>query len=242
MGRAWAPSYALLLGLVLVGAWWCERYAYGRFALAIAVALVAGAVCPTSSPPSCVEVETHFLAEVTDAPLVNAGERQPATLRIVAIRVPGRTPEWQARDLKAFAALAPAPLITPGDQIELAGTLNPLSPRDNPSDFDLRAWAERRGICGSIRSTALHAHHSRAGALRTAFHNTRRRVYRHVRTWDSTTAAVFRAVALGERRELPPSLRERWSRAGIAHLLAISGLHITLVGGSVYAFVAGIAW
>ncbi len=44
------------------------------------------------------------------------------------------------------------------------------------------------------------------------------------------TAAIYRALLIGDRSRLPPDLRTAFQRAGLVHLLAISGLHIGLLG------------
>ncbi len=49
------------------------------------------------------------------------------------------------------------------------------------------------------------------------------------------TRGVLRALVLGESRGIAPGVRERFSRSGTAHLLAISGLHVGLVCGAVVA-------
>jgi competence protein ComEC len=47
--------------------------------------------------------------------------------------------------------------------------------------------------------------------------------------------ATARALLLAERDELPAGLRRRFADAGLAHLLAISGLHVGIVAGLVLA-------
>jgi len=44
--------------------------------------------------------------------------------------------------------------------------------------------------------------------------------------------AVVRALVLGDRSGLSTDLREAFSDAGLGHLLAISGLHLALIGGA----------
>lgn len=47
----------------------------------------------------------------------------------------------------------------------------------------------------------------------------------------SLQAELARALLLGQRDDLPAGLNEEWRRAGTAHLLAISGLHVSVVLG-----------
>ena len=59
------------------------------------------------------------------------------------------------------------------------------------------------------------------------------------RSLPSPQAELARALLLGQRDDLPAELNEQWRRAGTAHLLAISGLHVSVVLG--VALVAGTA-
>ena len=52
-------------------------------------------------------------------------------------------------------------------------------------------------------------------------------------------APLARALLIGGKTALEPSQRDLLGRGGIAHLFAISGLHLGLVGGLLYA---GVAW
>jgi len=44
-------------------------------------------------------------------------------------------------------------------------------------------------------------------------------------------AGILNAMALGERRGISEDLRDKFSKVGISHIMAISGLHITLLAG-----------
>ena len=59
---------------------------------------------------------------------------------------------------------------------------------------------------------------------------------------DPDQAAVASAVIIGLRAGINPEFREEYRAAGLAHLLAISGLHMALFWGSVVALLrAGLA-
>ncbi len=46
---------------------------------------------------------------------------------------------------------------------------------------------------------------------------------------------IVAALLLGESASIPPETRQRYARAGVSHVLAISGLHIGLVAAAAYA-------
>ncbi len=47
--------------------------------------------------------------------------------------------------------------------------------------------------------------------------------------------AIARALVIGDQGQIPDETREHMASAGLAHVLAISGLHLTLVAGGVFA-------
>ncbi len=49
---------------------------------------------------------------------------------------------------------------------------------------------------------------------------------------DPDTAAILTALILGDQGGITPELRQAFSRAGVSHVLSISGLHVGLVGGT----------
>ena len=52
------------------------------------------------------------------------------------------------------------------------------------------------------------------------------------------SAELAAALALGRRDLVPEAQRDRWRRSGFAHVLAVSGLHVGLVGGTVWLLAA----
>ena len=53
---------------------------------------------------------------------------------------------------------------------------------------------------------------------------------------DHEQRALLKALIIGDKHEISPSLREEFNRAGVSHLLAISGLHIGIVAGISFLF------
>ncbi len=54
---------------------------------------------------------------------------------------------------------------------------------------------------------------------------------RRLRGLYGRRAGLVEAMVIGRREDLPPSLRNTFAAAGLAHLLAISGLHVGLLAG-----------
>lgn len=62
---------------------------------------------------------------------------------------------------------------------------------------------------------------------------------------DGDELAVLKALAIGDRSELPRSLRDDYKRSGAMHLLALSGLHVGIIYkllGYMLFFLGGTRW
>ncbi|MEH2956658.1 ComEC/Rec2 family competence protein [Candidatus Merdisoma sp. JLR.KK006] len=59
---------------------------------------------------------------------------------------------------------------------------------------------------------------------------------RCMRLFGETNGGVIRAMLLGDKAELGDETKNIYQKSGMSHLLAISGLHISIVGMSLYRF------
>ncbi len=50
-----------------------------------------------------------------------------------------------------------------------------------------------------------------------------------------TARAALRGIVVGDRRAIPPALDDRWRAVGIYHVLSVSGLHLAVIAGLVFA-------
>ena len=106
----------------------------------------------------------------------------------------------------------------------------------NPAGFDGAAYWLARGV--GARATALGSPRTRPcaraqprGILAIRW-QLRRAVASALPAGDAR--AVLLALTIGDKSELPVGLRGVLARTGVAHLLAISGLHVGLVAGGLY--------
>lgn len=110
-----------------------------------------------------------------------------------------------------------------GGRICCAGTLRPLR---SASEGYLRAMA-RRGYVGTLFIRAddevLRMSEGRPNLHLRAAARLKERCSR------SDAGAVVRAMTVADRSELKPGLRAAYSRSGMSHLLAVSGLHVGIV-------------
>ena len=61
----------------------------------------------------------------------------------------------------------------------------------------------------------------------------RARIGRSIDARFGENAPLARALLIADMRELTPTLRDRWSAAGLSHMLSVSGLHVGLIAVAV---------
>src|SRR5207249_3065948 len=81
-----------------------------------------------------------------------------------------------------------------------------------------------RGLLVALRVRLLDARPRGRGALRD-------RLATRTAELFGTRAPLVDAMVLARRAELDPAVRERFARSGLAHLLAIAGLHVGFLAG-----------
>jgi competence protein ComEC len=113
-------------------------------------------------------------------------------------------------------------------RVTVRGTLRPLAPRRNPGGFDEAGFWRRRDVHAALHVEAVLAHAPPTGML-AARDALREGV---VAGLGERSAALQQAVTLGLRFELG-ELRALFAAAGMAHLLALSGLHVGVLAGAV---------
>ena len=119
--------------------------------------------------------------------------------------------------------------IVPGQKIKLAGYL--YLPQENSDGFDFKRYLARQGIFVGIRGrSANFSYRSPRGWTWL-----RRRIVRSlIRGLGSPVGQLVSSMTLGRKAvDLPPDLRDRYVTAGLAHVLAASGFHVSLLLGIV---------
>ena len=248
----------------LVGAaaaeWWhrTRLVTLAPFARVVAVVLVAGCaggarftVYQTPSPRSLApaaggsDTDMTVWGEVADAP-----ERTDEVTRfvLVADSILG-SGGAVAVDGRARVTLKPSPWteqtgvfpdVHQGDRVRLRGALQSAPGLRNPGGFDYGAYLSRRGICCTLYvGDPDHATvtGSNRGTVQRVLVSVRSHIHRQVRRYVSSDGgrAVVRALLLGDRSRITDAQRDRFAKTGLMHLLAVSGLHVFLVGMVLYA-------
>ena len=122
-----------------------------------------------------------------------------------------------------------------GQQIVLEGTFALFSIATNPGEFDAQAYYAAKGIGGRVRKAQILAAGEKYSFLREKLYGFRQVLHdRLAEVFPAKEASVMQTLLLGEKEELDAEVKALYQKNGIAHILSISGLHITLLGMGVY--------
>ena len=122
-----------------------------------------------------------------------------------------------------------------GQQIVLEGTFSHFAAATNPGEFDVQAYYGAKGIGGRVRKSQILAVGEKYSCLRELLYQCRLVLHdRLAEVFPAKEASVMQTLLLGEKEELDAEVKALYQKNGIAHILSISGLHITLLGMGVY--------
>ena len=112
-----------------------------------------------------------------------------------------------------------------------------FEPKRNQGNFDAQAFYLSKGVYGKLIYPQVETFtEPRYGFLERLYQFKNNLVYVYERYLPGEEAGIMSAIALGEKGLLDLEAKELFQAAGIAHILAISGLHISVVGMFLYGF------
>ena len=148
-----------------------------------------------------------------------------STQGLVRLRLKGEWPDY----------------LLPGDEIVIRGLLTRPYRFGNPGGFDYPQFlaAKNIWIVGKIRSTAhiqrLVQEHSWFHALRYLPERIRFSFRDTINnTLSSDKAGIYRALLIGDRSGIDKETLDTFKISGVMHILAISGLHLSLVASALF--------
>lgn len=124
-----------------------------------------------------------------------------------------------------------------GTDLSLSGTIYPVEEPTNPGQFNSRLYYAGQGIDFTVYAEQAAISGTHAAPVRETLSGIQKKigqVYENV--LSERDSSLLRAMVLGEKTELDVQTKEFYQRNGISHLLAISGLHVSLIGMGLYRF------
>lgn len=118
-----------------------------------------------------------------------------------------------------------------GEKIRVFGEGKAADPARNPGVFDHQLYCRAKGISGIIYADGYTGMGGKAHIVSDSLYRIRRQLSGRLKLIAlPEDAGILSAVLLGEKKDLDSAVYELYRKNGISHLLAISGLHISIVG------------
>ncbi len=125
--------------------------------------------------------------------------------------------------------------VVPGDDIVVYGNISRINKATNPGQFDMQKYYEALNIEFAVNAgyleVAAHDNHS----ILSMLYRVRRLLQSELKKIAlPEDYEVLSAMLLGDENEIGDDLESLYRLSGIAHILTISGLHISMIGRGLY--------
>nr|WP_314635132.1 ComEC/Rec2 family competence protein [uncultured Oribacterium sp.] len=127
------------------------------------------------------------------------------------------------------------PLPLPGQICSVKGHFLELSPATNEGEFSLPSYYKGEGISGVFQAKTIGLVRGESSPFAKELFTLKQDLGNRIDAlFSEETAAFLKSLFLGERSGITLSEKSLYQSAGISHILAISGLHLSLLGGFFY--------
>ncbi|MGN0437130.1 MAG: DNA internalization-related competence protein ComEC/Rec2 [Lachnospiraceae bacterium] len=125
--------------------------------------------------------------------------------------------------------------ITVGDFIKAKGIGTAFNQATNYGQYDEKTYMYGNGIFLAVEDISVEMIRRPKISIISLLYNTKKSMrdvyYDNLSEKDGSLAS---AMVLGEKKELDLDVKKMYQKNGIAHLIAISGLHIAMIAGALY--------
>lgn len=142
--------------------------------------------------------------------------------------------EKQDRDPTADRHLETARPL-PGERIEVYGKISPVEAPRNEGVFDFRLYYRTISVHGSMYGTSFRVIGGEPKPFARGLQELRLRMGDILdQLLPPQDAGIYRALLTGDKSAMDEDIRSLYQENGIAHILAVSGLHLSILGLGVY--------
>lgn len=257
-GEAWLPliGSGWLLGGIVFGLVVPRLWRQGPTAQQWVLAGMAGAIatlyCTWRQPRPSVDdisrfapaagqsAEVHVVGQVEQMPQTTRSQKGKFLVSAYSLRqaadaaMPSKPSQVVSGKLYVTAPLKPSQQLYPGQFVELKGQLYLPQPAEASDDFDFGAYLAKQGCFAGLGVRWITDRSTQPPPPWALWRLRQRLVAAQSRWLGESEGALVSAMTLGRRAvDLPYDLRDAFIAAGLAHTLAASGFHVSLVLGLV---------
>ncbi len=173
-----------------------------------------------------------LIGDVLDAPV----ERNKSRKILMKVNGVKMEKEWMGADFKIVAYLEKDSLtaeLDPGDKLIIRAGISDFQKAGNPWEFNYPRYMKDRGIYGTLYAASDNWRKLDRGSEFSIIifsSRIRARLYKILaEKLDGDELALCSALIFGERDYLSEEVKDSFSRAGVMHVMAVSGLHVGII-------------
>ncbi|MDO4330269.1 MAG: ComEC/Rec2 family competence protein [Lachnospiraceae bacterium] len=145
------------------------------------------------------------------------------------------TDNWDSQEPAEASSVAKKLQI--GQWVEAEGEAGCFEPARNPGQFDFKQYYRSRGISMSLSADRLESRgaNGMGSPYFDGLYRFRCRCSQILeQICEAVDRGIFQAAILGEKGGMDSEIRDLYQKNGISHMLAISGLHLSMIGMGLY--------
>ena len=126
-------------------------------------------------------------------------------------------------------------IFSRGDIIECKGVVSEIEGASNEGAFDMKVYYNSIGVGYYMKNPDCYLVEKNKNKLIAVLEKLKhelKNVYK--KTCDKEDSGVFEAMILGDKSDMDTEIKNIFSDSGIGHILAISGLHVSIIGMGMY--------
>ncbi|MEJ6401707.1 ComEC/Rec2 family competence protein [Yoonia sp. 2307UL14-13] len=239
------PLFGLLAGissiLILVTRW--IGVAFAPLLIGVVLVVAGGALAKWRTDQMAAPVLDFRYYGAIEGRVVNIDRSASDATRLTLDRVVLEDMSRERTPIRVRVSVHGDQVITafrPGETLIMTGHLSPPAGPAEPGGFDFQrhAWFMQLGAVGYTRTPVLRLKAPDKPGLGMWIFSVRMAVSQAVQTaMPGETGAFAAAIITGDRSAMGQEVLEDLRAANLAHLLAISGLHMGLLTGFIFAVV-----
>lgn len=173
-----------------------------------------------------------IIGDVLDAPV----ERKKSIKVLLKVNGVENEKKWTGADFKIVIYLEKDSLaaqLVPGDQLLIRAGISDFQKAGNPWEFNYPRYMKDRGIYGTLYAASENwekPDHRSEFAIVVFSSRIRARLYEILaKKLSGDELALCSALIFGERDYISEEVKDSFSRAGVMHIMAVSGLHVGII-------------
>ena len=156
-------------------------------------------------------------------------------LRRILVKINQETEPGFGSGQKTDSEIESGEVFSCGNQVCVTGICYAFDKPRAPGEFDYCTYYRSKKLTYRMIASSVEVRDRRCDWILEALRKISLRASANLeRIAGAQDAGILRAVLLGDRTDLPEEVRTLYQENGIAHILALSGLHLSLVSLAVY--------